>query len=281
MVTGLSGSSEGETLPVSTSTEAVRIVEKFLADFGMIEKMPKPPINPPIPAVPVTFVEEILSRFLAEVLSSTDSTSPTSRRHLSRSKVNEIVEDLKEAMEQGLSKHKISLVAATNEQHLPPEREDAVNEVLLSISRNMIQKSGSQQELYDDITGFDLFFPQEMATIIIEELCDCDFLQAVSDSPATRSQSAMNPGRIANMVLSQVSVRPEELETLASGASQNEDRSPISEYMDVDTAAAPKKGSAFFMKIPNTLSRLRSFFSSCLPLRGNLRKVAPEITPRR
>ncbi|XP_059581517.1 uncharacterized protein LOC132249874 [Alligator mississippiensis] len=275
MVTGLSGSSEGETLPVSTSTEAVRIVEKFPADFGMIEKMPKPRINPPIPAVPVTFVEEILSRFLAEVLSSTDSTSPTSRRHLTKSKVNEIVEDLKEAMEQDLSKHKISLVAATNEQHLPPEHEDAVNEVVLSVSRNMIQKSGSEQELYDDITGFDLFFPQEMATIIIEELCDCDFLQAVSDSPATRSQSAMNPGRIADMVLSQVSVRPEELETLAAGASQNEE---ISEDLDVDTAAAPKKGS-FFMNIPNALSRIRSFLSNCLPHRRNLRNISPEITP--
>ncbi|XP_025050825.1 fibrous sheath-interacting protein 2-like [Alligator sinensis] len=156
------GSSEGETLPVSTSTEAVRIVEKFPADFGTIEKVPKPPINPPILVVPATFVEEILSRFLAKVLRSTDGTSPNSRRHLSRSKVNEIVEDLKEAMEQGLSKHKI-----------------------------------------------------EMVTVIIEELSDCPFLQAGGDNPATPSQSAMNPGRIADMVLSQVSVS-EELETWSS-----------------------------------------------------------------
>ncbi|XP_025051652.1 uncharacterized protein LOC112549050, partial [Alligator sinensis] len=259
------GSSEGETLPVSTSTtEAVRIVEKFPADFGTIEKMPKPPINPPILVIPVTFVEEILSRFLAKVLSSTDGTSPNSRRHLSRSKVNGIVEDFKEAMEQGLSKHKI-----------------------------------------------------EMVTVIIEELSDCPFLQAGGDNPATPSKSAMNPGRIADMVLSQVSVseelktwsseetipspentssiseaqrnddsyfslgstgqpviktwsseetipspentssiseaqrnddsyfslgstgqpviRPGELEMLPAGASQNEQRSPISEDMDVDT----------------------------------------------
>ncbi|XP_059582764.1 fibrous sheath-interacting protein 2 [Alligator mississippiensis] len=136
------------------------IVEKFPADFGTIEKMSKPPINPPIPVVPVTFVEEILSRFLAKVLSPTDGTSPNSRRHLSRSKVNEIVEDLKEAMEQGLSKHKISLA-------------------------------------------------------ITEELSDCPFLQAVSDSPATPSQSTMNPGRISNMVLSQESTS-EELKTWSS-----------------------------------------------------------------
>ncbi|XP_059577430.1 fibrous sheath-interacting protein 2-like isoform X2 [Alligator mississippiensis] len=315
------GSSEGETLPVSASTtEAVRIVEKSPADFGRIETMPKP-FNPPILVVPVTFVEEVLSRFLAKVLSSTDGTSPNCRRHLSRSKVTEIVEDLKEAMEQGLSKHQIRLVAATNER-FPPERDDAINEVVLSVSRNMLQKSGSEQELYDDITGFDSFFPQEMVTVIIEELSQCPFLQAVSDSPATPSQSAMNPGRIADRVLSQVSisdelktwsceetipgsedassmseaqrndnsyssrgstgqpvVRPGELETLAAGASQNEQLSPTSEDMDDDTAAAPKQGSLFFIKMPNALSRVHSFLSRCLPHRRRLRKVSPEITP--
>ncbi|XP_059582763.1 uncharacterized protein LOC132250251 [Alligator mississippiensis] len=183
-------------------------------------------------------------------------------------------------MEQGLSKHKISLVAATNE-HLPPEREDAVNEVVLSVSRNMLQISGSEQELHDDITGFDLFFPQEMAIVIIEELSDCPFLQAGGDNPATPSRSAMNPGRIADMVLSQVSVRPGELETLAAGASQNEQRSPTPEDMDVDTAAAPKKVSSFFMRVPNALSRVRCFLSSCLLHRRNLREVSPEITPTR
>ncbi|XP_059577427.1 fibrous sheath-interacting protein 2-like isoform X2 [Alligator mississippiensis] len=315
------GSSEGETLPVSASTtEAVRIVEKSPADFGRIEKMPNP-FNPPILVVPVTFVEEILSQFLAKVLSSTDGTSPNCRRYLSRSKVTEIVEDLKEAMEQGLSKHHIRLVAATNER-FPPERDDAINEVVLSVSRNMLQKSGSEQELYDDITGFDSFFPQEMVTVIIEELSQCPFLQAVSDSPAIPSQSAMNPGRIADRVLSQVSisdelktwsceetipgsedassmseaqrndnsyfsrgstgqpdVRPGELEMLAAGASQNEQLSPTSEDMDDDTAAAPKQGSSFFMKMPNALSRVHSFLSSCLPHRRRLRKVSPEITP--
>ncbi|XP_019389505.1 PREDICTED: fibrous sheath-interacting protein 2-like [Crocodylus porosus] len=204
------GSSEEEMLPASSSTtEDVRIVEKFPVDFGMIEKIPTPTLNSPTPLLPVTFVEEIVSRFLSKVLSSTDDRSPKSRRHLSRSKVNEIVENLKQAMEQGLSRHKISLVAATNEQHLPPEHEDAVNEVVLSISRNMLQKSGSEQDLYNDITGFNDFFPQDMATVIIEELSDCPFLQALSDSPATPSQTAMDPGRIADMVLSHVSVSAE------------------------------------------------------------------------
>ncbi|KYO24392.1 hypothetical protein Y1Q_0002032 [Alligator mississippiensis] len=69
-----------------------------------------------------------------------------------------------------------------------------------------------------------------------------------------------------------------ELETLAEGSSQNEEISPISGEMDVDTAA-PKKQSSFFMKIPNALSRVHSFLSSCLPHRKNLQKVSPEITP--
>uniref|UniRef100_A0A7M4ED04 Fibrous sheath-interacting protein 2 C-terminal domain-containing protein n=1 Tax=Crocodylus porosus TaxID=8502 RepID=A0A7M4ED04_CROPO len=163
-------SSEEETLSTSSSTtEGVRIVEKLPLDLGMRKKIPKPTLNPCIPVVPVPFVEEIVSRFLLKVLSSTDGRSPKYRRCLSRA----------EAMEQDLSKHKISLVATTDEeQHLYLEHEEAVNRVVLSVSRNVLQKSGSEQGLYGDVTGFNALFPQEVDTAIIEELSDCPLLQA-------------------------------------------------------------------------------------------------------
>ncbi|XP_025061713.1 fibrous sheath-interacting protein 2-like [Alligator sinensis] len=61
-------SSEKETLPTSSSTtEGVRILEKLPIDLGMIKKITKPALNPHIPVVSMTFVEEILSRFLSKV----------------------------------------------------------------------------------------------------------------------------------------------------------------------------------------------------------------------
>ncbi|XP_025056813.1 uncharacterized protein LOC112549863 [Alligator sinensis] len=118
------------------------------------------------------------------------------------------------------------LVAATGEeQHLHPEHEEAVHRVR-SISRNILQKSGSEQDLYDDVTGCNGFFPQEVAAVIIEELSYCPLLQVVSDRPLTLSQSVLNSDRIADKVLSQVSVsakpKTESFEEAIPGSSANE-----------------------------------------------------------
>ncbi|XP_025066450.1 uncharacterized protein LOC112551173 [Alligator sinensis] len=70
----------------------------------------------------------------------------------------------------------------------------------------MLQRSGSEQDLYDDVTGFNARFPQDVVTIIIEELSDHPVLRVVSDQ---LSQSMMDPDRIADKALSQVSISAE------------------------------------------------------------------------
>ncbi|KYO35121.1 hypothetical protein Y1Q_0001009 [Alligator mississippiensis] len=118
--------------------------------------------------------------------------------------MNAFAENLKQAMEEGLSRHQVSLAAATGEEPLLcPEQEEVLNQVVLSTSRNVLQRSGSEQDLYDDVTGFNACFPQDMVTVIIEELSDRPLLRVVSDQ---LSQSTMDSNRIADKALSRVSI---------------------------------------------------------------------------
>ncbi|XP_059583218.1 fibrous sheath-interacting protein 2-like [Alligator mississippiensis] len=69
-----------------------------------------------------------------------------------------------------------------------------------------------------------------------------------------------------------------ELETLSEDAERKDSLTP--EEMGGDTAAAAsasRKQSSFFKKIPNALSRMKSFLLCCLPHHRKFCKVAPEI----
>ncbi|XP_025051596.1 uncharacterized protein LOC112548989, partial [Alligator sinensis] len=62
------------------------------------------------------------------------------------------------------------------------------------------------QDLYNDVTGFDAHLPQDVVTVIIEELSDRPLLRVVSDR---LSQSTTHPDRLADKALSHDSISSE------------------------------------------------------------------------
>ncbi|CAM5165545.1 unnamed protein product [Natator depressus] len=193
--------SEEEPPPSSPlMLEAVNIVKKILTNI----EMPNHPSASHIPVLPVMFVEEILSRFLCKILKSTHSRSPE-KRSLSKTEVNEVAGKLKQSMEKLMSKNKISLVEAAGDM-ANPEHNETLNQVARAIYNNVLEKSGSQQDFYDNVTSSRTNFPQQVANIIINEISNCHLALAFKDNPLVVSQSTIALDRVVDRVHAQVSL---------------------------------------------------------------------------
>ncbi|XP_025041228.2 uncharacterized protein LOC102446450 [Pelodiscus sinensis] len=179
--------------------EAVNIFKKILTST----ELPKPPLASHSPVLPVMFVEEILSRFLSKILKPTHSRS--SERSLSKTEVNEVAGKLKESMEKLMFQNKISFVEGAGDV-ANSEHNETLNQVAHAIYSNVLQKSGSQQDFYDSVTSSRTNFPQQVASIIINEISHCHLARAFKGSAPMVSQSAMELNRIVERVHAHVSL---------------------------------------------------------------------------
>ncbi|CAI5795133.1 Hypothetical predicted protein [Podarcis lilfordi] len=187
--------------------ETDKIIEKFLGNIGAME----PTEGPLVTQVPVAFLEEILSRLLTKILLAQNDLGVQEKKALSKTDVNEIACQLKTSVETKMSKNKMDLVTYSNQPELDPQYEEKVDHVVHSVFSNVLEKSGSQQELYDDVTTNKVLFPEQVASIIINEVSSC----SISGNPCdenleNETVSALELNRIVSKVYARVSSIEEE-----------------------------------------------------------------------
>uniref|UniRef100_A0A670Z0V9 Fibrous sheath-interacting protein 2 C-terminal domain-containing protein n=1 Tax=Pseudonaja textilis TaxID=8673 RepID=A0A670Z0V9_PSETE len=131
--------------------ESEKILKKIISDIEAGKKLNKSS-DIETPVVSVVFLEEIVSRFLIRILLAQYDLGIHKKKSLSKTDVNGIAAQLKTSVEKEISKNKINLVASDHKPVLDLQYEKAVNQVVHSVMSNVLEKSGSQKELYNDMT---------------------------------------------------------------------------------------------------------------------------------
>nr|XP_048721471.1 fibrous sheath-interacting protein 2 [Caretta caretta] len=107
-----------------------------------------------------------------------------------------------------MSTNKISLVGAADEdQHLNPEYEDTVNQVVCSIYNSVMQETGSQPVLYHDGTNCKTIFPERTASIIINEVSSGQIIHSFNENSPTENYSATEFDSTADKDLSSFAIQ--------------------------------------------------------------------------
>ncbi|XP_063147183.1 fibrous sheath-interacting protein 2 [Candoia aspera] len=189
--------------PSVIKLESEKIVKKFLSDMEAGKEIKKSS-ETQIPVVPVAFLEEILSRFLTTILLAQYDLGIHKKKSLSKTNVNEIVGLLKTSVEKEMTKNKINLVASDNQPVLDPQYEETVKQVVHSVVNNVLEKSGSQKELYNDMTTNQVIFPEQVASIIINEISSCSLGNSLHENSDNETLSALELDRIVSKVIAQV-----------------------------------------------------------------------------
>ncbi|KAJ6655781.1 hypothetical protein lerEdw1_004834 [Lerista edwardsae] len=198
---------EEEELPrpsAAIKLETDKIIRKFLSDMEL-EKAKKEQPAAQTPIVPVLFMEEILSRFLTKVVLAQQELGPDMDKSWSRTEVNNMADQLKVSVEREMSKNKISLVAPEiREEKLAPEDEAKVDKVVHSVFSNVLEISGSHQEMFKDVTTTKVIFPEQVASIIINEVSSCNIKNPFAENIENETLSALELDRIVSKVIAQV-----------------------------------------------------------------------------
>ncbi|ETE73721.1 Fibrous sheath-interacting protein 2, partial [Ophiophagus hannah] len=189
--------------PSLIKLESEKILKKIISDIEAGKKLNKSP-DTQTPVVSVVFLEEIVSRFLIRILLAQYDLGIHKKKSLSKTDVNGIAAQLKTSVEKEISKNKINLVASDHKPVLDLQYEKAVNQVVHSVMSNVLEKSGSQKELYKDMTTKQVIFPEQVASIIINEISSNRPEKPLDDNSENETYSAMELDRIVDKVLAKV-----------------------------------------------------------------------------
>nr|XP_055164299.1 fibrous sheath-interacting protein 2 [Nyctereutes procyonoides] len=145
--------------------EAVKIIEKVLKivdEFKSGEKSS----SKKHPMLDARLLEEALALFLAKIV-RLQSISCKDAKKVSKPELNKIVSQLMKSVTAEISQSNINLVAADPEYLLNSESIEMISQVIDSVYSNVLQQSGTQEELYDDLKGTNTVFPKKVASLII------------------------------------------------------------------------------------------------------------------
>ncbi|KAF6361469.1 fibrous sheath interacting protein 2 [Rhinolophus ferrumequinum] len=159
--------------------EAVKIMEKVVKivdEFKSLKKFSSKK-NSMLDAI---FLEEALALFLAKLV-QLPSASSKDGKNLSKPELNKIASQLTKSVTAEICKSNISLVATDpEEQFLNPESIEMISQVIDSVYSNVLQQSGTHEDLYYDIKGTNRVFPKKVASLIINGVSS--FLLDTDDS---------------------------------------------------------------------------------------------------
>ncbi|XP_019374214.1 PREDICTED: fibrous sheath-interacting protein 2 [Gavialis gangeticus] len=152
-----------------------------------------------------TLMEDLVNRFVSTILNSVCSTGPKHRR-LAERDASKIADPLKQSIDKIMPQYEMDVVGITDEeQYSTKEYEETVNQVVYSAYSNVLQESGSQQDMYGDVTSPRKVFPKRAPSMILSEISTCNLNCTINEDEPTESPSAMNLHRFVDRALSQVS----------------------------------------------------------------------------
>ncbi|XP_075385190.1 fibrous sheath-interacting protein 2 [Tenrec ecaudatus] len=149
--------------------EAVKIMEKVIGIINEMKSQEKP-LSRKGAVLDALFVEETLALFLAKLI-GVPSASINEKTNISKPELNKLASQLTKSVTAEISKSNISLVAADPEEHpLNQQSTEMVSQVVDSVYSNVLQQSGSQENLFHEIRDTNKVLPQKVANLIVHNI---------------------------------------------------------------------------------------------------------------
>ncbi|XP_006864125.1 PREDICTED: fibrous sheath-interacting protein 2-like [Chrysochloris asiatica] len=160
--------------------EAVKIMEKVVKILDEFKSQEKSLTGKGF-VLDTIFLEEALALFLAKLV-RTPSASTKEKLKLSKPELKKIASQLAKSVTAEISKSNISLVVADPEEHfLNPESTEIVSQVIDSVYSDVLQQSGTHEDLYYDIKDTNKVFPKVVANLIIDNISNVSLNKIHSD----------------------------------------------------------------------------------------------------
>ncbi|XP_041597162.1 fibrous sheath-interacting protein 2-like isoform X6 [Vulpes lagopus] len=182
MVKGISNSEFHPQVEEASSSElvleAAKIMEKVVKIIDDLKSKKKPSTKKET-VLNARFLEETLALFLAKLV-KVPWASSGDVKNLSKSEVKKIASRLTKCVTAEISRNNINVVATDPEEtFLSPESIEIISQMVDSVYNQVLQQSGTHEELYYNMKGTNNVFPKEIASLLISKVSSCS-LETVS-----------------------------------------------------------------------------------------------------
>ncbi|XP_032699229.1 fibrous sheath-interacting protein 2-like isoform X2 [Lontra canadensis] len=217
---------EEETSSSVLVLEAVKIMEKVVKIIDNLKSKKKPSTKKET-VLDARFLEEMLALFLAKLVKLPRASSRDAK-NLSKSEVNKIASQLTKSVIAEISRNNISVVAANPEEtFLSPESIEIISQIVESVYNQVLQQSGTHEELYDDMKGTNSVFPKEVASLLISKVSNCPLETISSKDSEADLFGDLDLGRIVEKVHEHAVIRGPKLEQKELGQDLSEEELPV------------------------------------------------------